>query len=90
VAFIAVAPPEATFGPGAASSTPHPEAVTPERRCRDNESAGALENSVGSNEAAKMLGVGGLASLGTKMENPRVANEVGLKAWRWDRRSWNG
>ena len=47
--------------------------MTPERRCRDNESAGALENSVGSNEAAEMLGLGRLASLGTKM-----ANEVGM------------
>jgi len=31
VALIAVAPPEATFGPCTASSTPHTEAVTPER-----------------------------------------------------------
>jgi hypothetical protein len=75
---IAVALPEATFGPGTASSTPYTKAVTPERRCRDNESAGAVENSVGSNEAATMLGLGRLASFGTEMENPRIANEVGM------------
>jgi hypothetical protein len=64
--------------PRHASSTPHTEAVTPERRYRDNESASAVENSVGSNEAAQILGLGRLASFGTKMENPRIANEVGI------------
>jgi hypothetical protein len=75
---IAVAPPEATFGLGTASSTPHTEAVTPERRCRDNKSASAVENSVGSNKAATILGLGRLASLSTEIENPRMANEVGM------------
>jgi hypothetical protein len=37
-----------------------------------------VENSVGSNEAAQMLGLGRLASLCTKMENPRMENEVGM------------
>jgi hypothetical protein len=60
------------------SSTPHTEAVTPERRYRDNESAGTVENSVGSNEATQMLGLGRPASFSTKIENPRMANEVGI------------
>jgi hypothetical protein len=52
---------------------PHTKAVTPKRRCRDNESVGAVGNSVGSNVAAEMLGWGKLVSLGSQM-----ADEVGM------------
>ena len=75
---IAAAPPKATLGPDTASSTPHTEPVTPGWQYRHIESASTEENSAGSNEAVKMLGLGRLASLDKRIENLRMANGFGV------------
>jgi hypothetical protein len=68
---IATAPSKAILGLGAASVMPCTKAVPPKRQCRHGESATAVknygnididppENSMGNNEATKILGISGL------------------------------
>lgn len=82
---IAAAPPKATPGPGAAaSSMPRSNvAVAPKRQRRHSKSVSAIEsmdvdspeNSTGSNEAAKSLGMG---MMGGSMNNMVLANGFGM------------
>ncbi|KUJ23425.1 uncharacterized protein LY89DRAFT_573562 [Mollisia scopiformis] len=83
---IAAAPPKATPGPGAASSAPRPNvAVAPKRQRRHSKSVSAIEsmdvdspeNSTGSNEAAKAMGMGMMGS-GGSMTNMGLANGFGM------------
>ncbi|KAK2626461.1 hypothetical protein QTJ16_003636 [Diplocarpon rosae] len=83
---IAAAPPKATPGPGAAaSSMPRANvAMAPKRQRRHSKSVGAMENmdidspenSTGSNEAAKAMGIGFMNSGSTT--NLGLANEFGM------------
>jgi GATA-binding protein len=79
---IAAAPPKATPGPGAASSlTRAPVSTAPKRQRRHSKSVSAMEsmdvdspeNSTGSNEAAKSVGMG-LVGSGGSMTNMGLAN----------------
>ncbi|KAF8864692.1 hypothetical protein BDZ45DRAFT_19746 [Acephala macrosclerotiorum] len=83
---IAAAPPKATPGPGAASSVPRPTvAMAPKRQRRHSKSVSAIEsmdvdspeNSTGSNEAAKAMGMGMMGS-GGSMTNMGLANGFGM------------
>lgn len=84
---IAAAPPKDTPGPGAAaSSMPRTAvAVAPKRQRRHSKSVSAIEsmdvdspeNSTGSNEAAKSVGMGSLQS-GGSMTNMGLANGFGM------------
>ncbi|CAL3964398.1 unnamed protein product [Diplocarpon coronariae] len=85
---IAAAPPKATPGPGAAASS-MPRAsmtMTPKRQRRHSKSVGAMEsmdidspeNSTGSNEAAKMMGMGSVNS--GSVTNLGLANDFGMTA----------
>ncbi|KAF4618049.1 hypothetical protein G7Y89_g14998 [Cudoniella acicularis] len=84
---IAAAPPKATPGPGAAaSSIPRGNvAVAPKRQRRHSKSVSAIEsmdvdspeNSTGSNEAAKSLGMG-MMGAGGGMTNMGLANGFGM------------
>jgi GATA-binding protein len=82
---IAAAPPKATPGPGAAASVPRSTvAVAPKRQRRHSKSVSAIEsmdidspeNSTGSNEAAKSLGMGmvGTGSGSASLANMGLAN----------------
>ncbi|KAL2069342.1 hypothetical protein VTL71DRAFT_15680 [Oculimacula yallundae] len=85
---IAAAPPKPTPGPGAAaSSMPRPNtAMAPKRQRRHSKSVSAMEsmdidspeNSTGSNEAAKSLGMGMMNS--GSMTNIGLANGFGMTA----------
>lgn len=84
---IAAAPPKDTPGPGAAASgLPRTNvAVAPKRQRRHSKSASAIEsmdidspeNSTGSNEAAKSIGMSSMAS-GGSLTNMGLANGFGL------------
>jgi len=86
---IAAAPPKATPGPGAASvsaSMPRSSAVAaPKRQRRHSKSVSTIEsmdidspeNSTGSNEAAKAMGMGMMSSNGS-MTNMGLANGFGM------------
>jgi GATA-binding protein, other eukaryote len=86
---IAAAPPKATPGPGAAASnsTRSNVVVAPKRQRRHSKSVSAIEsmdvdspeNSTGSNEAAKSLGLGmGIVGSGGSMSNMGLANGFGM------------
>ena len=85
---IAAAPLKATPGPGAAaSSAPRANvAVAPKRQRRHSKSVSAIENmdidspenSTGSNEAAKSLGMGIIGTGGGSMTNMGLANGFGM------------
>jgi GATA-binding protein len=83
---IAAAPLKATPGPGAASTGPRSNmSVAPKRQRRHSKSVSAIEsmdidspeNSTGSNEAAKSLGMGMMSS-GGSMTNMGLANGFGM------------
>lgn len=85
---IAAAPPKATPGPGAAAASSMPRgnvAVAPKRQRRHSKSVSTIENmdvdspenSTGSNEAAKSLGMGMMGSAGS-MTNIGLANGFGM------------
>lgn len=86
---IAAAPPKATPGPGAAaaaSSLPRSNvAVAPKRQRRHSKSVSAMEsmdvdspeNSTGSNEAAKSMGMG-MMNTSNSMTNMGLANGFGM------------
>jgi len=84
---IAAAPPKATPGPGAAAAnTTRPNvSVAPKRQRRHSKSVSAIEsmdvdspeNSTGSNEAAKSLGMG-MVGNGGSMTNMGLANGFGM------------
>ncbi len=84
---IAAAPPKATPGPGAAaSSLPRGNvAVAPKRQRRHSKSVSAMEsmdldspeNSTGSNEAAKSMGMGMMSST-SSLTNIGLANGFGM------------
>jgi GATA-binding protein, other eukaryote len=80
---IAAAPPKATPGPGAAATATRSQAVAPKRQRRHSKSVSAIdqamdvdspENSTGSNEAAKSLG---LVS-GSSMGNMNIGGNMGM------------
>ncbi|KAH6679119.1 hypothetical protein B0J14DRAFT_614453 [Halenospora varia] len=84
---IAAAPPKATPGPGAAASSISRAnvSVAPKRQRRHSKSVSAMEsmdvdspeNSTGSNEAAKSLGMG-MMGAGGSMTNVGLANGFGM------------
>lgn len=84
---IAAAPPKATPGPGAAASVPRASvAVAPKRQRRHSKSVSAIEsmdvdspeNSTGSNEAAKSVGMGMVGTGSGSMANIGLANGFGM------------
>lgn len=84
---IAAAPPKDTPGPGASSMPRPPIAAAPKRQRRHSKSVSAVEsmdidspeNSTGSNEAAKSIGMG-LLTPGGSMTNMGLANGFAMAA----------